>query len=192
MSGRLSLSYTAAGIRRADTVALARAFADCGDWGVVRRRSIQDDLLMIRQESSCKRVTSELLKRLRTLLPAELAALADPPSADFANAVCWLAICRTYAFVRGFVTGVVGLRWQEGVRTLSAGAYEAYVDDEAELHPELVALSEQTKARLRSQLFTMLREMGFLDRADELHPYLLPEGIGPLIDPEDVFPTLVS
>lgn len=148
---------------------------------------------MIRQESSRKRVTSELVKRLCNLTPAELAALAQPQSAGFASALCWLAICRTYEFVRGFTINVVGERWNEGVRTLPPGAYEAYVAEESILHPELEGLSDQTKARLRSQLFTMMREMGFLDKQQEMHPYLLPAGASSIIDEEDFvfFPTLV-
>ena len=61
------------------------------------------------------------------------------------------------------------------------------------MHPELEGLSDQTKARLRSQLFTMMREMGFLDKQQEMHPYLMPEGVSSIIDEEDfvLFPTLV-
>lgn len=193
MPTRLSLSYTAAGIRRAETVALAKAYAELRDWSAVRKSSVDDDLLMIKQESSRKRVTGELVKRLRNLTPAELAALAEPQSASLASALCWLAICRTYEFVRGFTVNVVGERWNEGVRTLPPGAYEAYVVEESAVHPELEALSDQTKARLRSQLFTMMREMGFLDKSQEMHPYLLPQGASSLIDEEDlvIFPTLV-
>lgn len=149
---------------------------------------------MIRRESSRKRVTSELVKRLRNLTPAELAALVDPPSTAFASALCWLSICRTYEFVYGFTVNVMGERWHEGVRTLPPGAYEAYVADVSVAHPELESLSDQTKERLRSQLFTMLREMGFLDKQQEMHPYLMPEGISSVIDEEDfvIFPTLVG
>ncbi len=193
MPGRLSLSYTAAGIRRAETVTLAKAYAELGDWPTVCRSSVDDDLLMIKQESSRKRVASELVKRLRNLTPAELTTLADPPSAAFASALCWLAICRTYEFIRGFAINVVGERWSEGVRTLPPGVYEAYFAEESEVHPELEDLSDQTKARLRSQLFTMMREMGFLDKRQEMRPYLLPQGAASLIDEEDlaIFPTLV-
>lgn len=193
MAGRLSLSYTAAGIRRTETVTLAKAYAELQDWDAVRKTSVDDDLLMIRQESSRKRVTAELLKRLCNLTPAELTALAQPQSAGFASALCWLAICRTYEFVRGFTINVVGERWNEGVRTLPPGAYETYVAEESTMHPELEGLSDQTKARLRSQLFTMMREMGFLDKQQEMHPYLMPEGVSSTIDEEDFvfFPTLV-
>lgn len=193
MAGRLSLSYTAAGIRRTETVTLAKAYAELQDWAAVRKSSVDDDLLMIRQESSRKRVTAELLKRLRNLTPAELAALAQPQSAGFASALCWLAICRTYEFIRGFTINIVGERWNEGVRTLPLGAYETYIAEESTIHPELEGLSDQTKARLRSQLFTMMREMGFLDKQQEMHPYLMPEGVSSIIDEEDFvfFPTLV-
>ncbi len=194
MPTKYALSYTAAGLRRAETQALAREHAATPDWAELRRRSVDEDLLMIRQVSSRKRVTGELIKRLRNLTPAELEALASAADARVAEALCWLAICRTYEFVAAFAVNVAGERWREGVTTLTDGVYEAFYEQQAELHPELSSISDQTRARLRSQLFTIMREMGFLLKDGTLVAYQMPPAAAGLVCDADraLFPTAVA
>ena len=194
MLKKYSLSYTAASLRRNESQTLAREFANTPDWDELRRRSVSEDLLMIRQESSRKRVTAELIKRLKNLTPAELNTLATTDDARVAEALAWLAICRTYEFVAEFTVHVAGARWHAGITTLGEGAYEEFRAQQAELHPELDSLSEQTSARLRSQLFTIMREMGFLLKDGSLVPYQFPPAAASVICDEDVafFPTAVS
>lgn len=193
MSKTYPLSYTAAGLRRDETVTLAQAFSRSGDWDEVRRQAVEDDLLMLRQVSSRRRVAGELVRRLKNLTPAECAFLADGPASALADAVIWLAICRTYPFIASFTTEVVGERWHDGVTTLNDGVYEAFVAEQAALHAELAQLKEQTGARLRSQLFTMLRAMGFLSQDGSLLPYLIPSEVAALLSDDDLafFPTAV-
>ena len=193
MSKTYPLSYTAAGLRRDETVILAQAFSRSGDWDEVRRQAVEDDLLMLRQVSSRRRVAGELVRRLKNLTPAECAFLADGPASASADAVIWLAICRTYPFIASFTTEVVGERWHDGVTTLNDGVYEAFVAEQAALHAELAQLKEQTGARLRSQLFTMLRAMGFLSQDGSLLPYLIPSEVAALLSDDDLafFPTAV-
>lgn len=193
MSKIYPLSYTAAGLRRDETVALAQAFSRLGDWDEVRRQAVDDDLLMIRQVSSRRRVAGELIRRLKNLAPAECAFLANVPASASADAVIWLAICRTYPFIASFTTEVVRERWHDGVTTLNDGVYEAFVTEQAALHPELSQLKEQTAARLRLQLFTMLRTMGFLSQGGSLLPYLIPSDVAALLSDDDLalFPTAV-
>lgn len=191
--GRYLLSFTACPMRRPESVILTRAFLDCGDWKVVRRQCLDDDILMLRFESSRKRISSELIKRLKTLSGAELSALAHSDETAAQTALCWIAICRTYEFVNDFMQQVVATRWSQGKGTLPVGAYEAFFDEAALAHPELDGLSEATRPRLRNQLFQMTREAGFIDKDYNLLAYVLPIGarefVGP--DEEPFFPTLV-
>lgn len=193
MSKAYPLSYTAAGLRRDETVTLAQVFSRLGDWDEVRRRAVEEDLLMLRQVSSRHRVARELIRRLKNLTPAECAFLADGPASASADAVIWLAICRTYPFIASFTTEVVGERWHDGMTTINDGVYEAFVTEQAALHPELAQLKEQTAARLRLQLFTMLRAMGFLSQDGSLLPYLIPSEVAALLSDDDLafFPTAV-
>ncbi|WP_322151110.1 DUF1819 family protein [Paratractidigestivibacter sp.] len=194
MPTKYALSYTAAGLRRVETQTLAREHRSTPDWAELRRRAIDEDLLMIRQVSSRKRVSGELIKRLRNLTPAELEALASADDARVAEALCWLAICRTYDFVAAFAVNVAGSRWHDGVTTLTDGVYEDFYAQQSELHPELASISDQTRARLRSQLFTIMREMGFLQKDGTLTAYQLPPAAAGLVCEADLalFPTAVA
>lgn len=189
---RYLLSFTASPIRRAECVTLSRKYLELNDWQLVRKAAIDEDLLMLHSESSRKRVSGELIKRLKNLGPKELAKLADAQTTTPAQfAILWVAVCRTYEFVSDFTQQVVAERWGTGRGTLPYGAYEEFCSEAALVHPELAKLAEGTKGRLRNQLYQMLREMGFIDESLNLNPYLLPAECSGLVAPADLrfFPT---
>ena len=191
---KYALSFTAASIRRPECVILARAFAQTPDWDVVRHACIEEDLLMIRSESSRKRVSGELVKRLRNLSADELAYLALPcADADGQGAILWVAVCRTYPFVADFVCQVVADRWHSGKRDLPVGAYESFFEEASLVHPELARLSDLTRPRLRNQLYQMLRETGLVADDLTIRPYLVPLSAKDLLGPAELafFPSAV-
>ena len=83
------------------------------------------------------------------------------------------------------------LTGERALGDLPLGAYESYVEEASALHPELGALSDLTKQRLRNQLFQMLREVGFIDAHGTLQSYLLPYGMEKQLpaDERGFFPT---
>lgn len=186
------LSYSACAIRRADCVTLAKTYLSCGDWREVRRQAVEDDTLLIKSESSRKRISSELVKRLNSLSDDEVAALVSIGGSRGQGAVCWMAICRTYDFIAKFVTDCMAERWIGGTKTLTDGVYESFVSEEAEVHPELVTISPATQDKLRSQLFTMLREMEFVDKNGAMMGYVMPSDCQGVVTGGDLrwFPTV--
>lgn len=186
--GRYVLSFTACPMRRPECVTAARSYCALGDWRAVRDAIENDDILIIRSESSRKRIGLEITKRLRNLSDEELARLADCDTEE-QTALVWTGICRTYEFIRDFLTDVVAVRWRDGLGNLPQGAYESYVEEASALHPELSTLSDGTKTRLRNQLFQMLREAGFIDKDDVLQAYLVPFGMEVAEDERSFFPT---
>lgn len=184
------LSFTACPMRRPECVTLARSYRELGDWKAVRSAIEKDDILMIRSESSRKRIGLELTKRLRNLSDDEISQLAESES-DVQTALAWIAVCRTYEFIRDFLNDVVAVRWHDGLGDLPQGAYESYVEEASVLHPELASISDGTKTRLRNQLFQMLREAGIIDTNNVLRPFLLPYGMDERLSPAErgFFPT---
>lgn len=180
-------------MRRPECVILVRAYLSSTNWQEVRRQCLEDDILMLRFESSRKRISSELIKRLKTLSDAELNTLANSDETAAQTALCWIAICRTYEYIRDFAQQVVATRWEQGKGNLPIGAYEAFFDEASIAHPELAKLSEGTRPRLRNQLYQMLREAGFIDKQFTMLPYVLPVGARDFVGPaeEPFFPTLV-
>ncbi len=161
-------------MRRPECVTIAHSYLELGDWKTVRAVINDDDILMIRSLSSRKRIGLELCKRLQTLTTNELESLASCDDSVSEATLCWIAICRTYEFIRDFLDDVVSVRWAEGLGNVTQGAYESFFADSTGVHPELDSLAEGTRTRLRNQLFQMLREAGITDSKDDLVPYLVP------------------
>lgn len=176
-------------MRRPECVTLARSYHELGDWKAVRSAIERDDILMIRSESSRKRIGLELVKRLRNLSDDELSQLASCGDSEQQTALVWISICRAYEFICDFLNDVVAVRWRDGLGNLPQGAYENYVEEASALHPELATLKDGTKKRLRNQLFQMLREAGIIDKDDVLQAYLLPYGMELAADERVFFPT---
>lgn len=189
MVGRYVLSFTACPMRRPECVTVARAYGELGSWKDVRTTIEHDDILMIRSESSRKRIGLELVKRLRNLTDEELSQLANCGDSEQQTVLVWIAVCRAYEFIRDFLGDVVAVRWRDGLGNLPQGAYENYVEEASVLHPELETLSDGTKTRLRNQLFQMLREAGIIDKDDVLQACLLPYGVELAADERVFFPT---
>lgn len=178
-------------MRRPECITAVRSYLELGDWKAVRSAIEKDDILMIRSESSRKRIGLEIVKRLKNLSDSEIERLAECGDSQEQAALVWVAICRTYEFIRDFLGDVVFVRWRDGLGNLPQGAYENYVEEASALHPELASISDGTKTRLRNQLFQMLREVGIIDASDVLQPCLLPLGMEERLAPEErvFFPT---
>ena len=172
---------------------LVKEYQDTQNWLTVRKRCIEDDILMLRLESSRKRVSGELIKRLKNLDDDELVYLASCEDARAQSAILWVAVCRTYEFVRDFTEQVVAARWAESKGDLPIASYEAFFEESSEVHQELAKLAESTRPRLRNQLYQMLREMEFVDGDNNLKPYLLPDSASNCIGARErgYFPTIV-
>lgn len=178
-------------MRRSECVTVAQKYLELNDWKGVRAAINDDDILIIRSLSSRKRIGLEICKRLQNLNENELALLAESGDSSTEAALCWIAICRTYEFVRDFLDNVVAVRWAEGLGNLPQGSYETFYAEASLTHPELEKLSEGTRHRLRNQLFQMLREVDFVDGDDVLLAYLVPLSLDGCIDPgeHNYFPT---
>lgn len=169
MPSKYCLSMSGSSVRRAETVETARLYLELGDWAEVRRRVMVDNVYQLNAESSRKRVAGELIKRLRMLSDTELRFLVDSYGDD-QSAMLWVAVCRTYEFVSGLSASVVRDRYASGIPTYTDGAYEAFFDQEAELHPELVALTAESRKKMRNQVKRMLVECGLVTEDGTITP----------------------
>lgn len=196
--GRFRLSFTVGGLLAAQGRAIARlvaadldAHGDAPERGVlgervvrVRREAIDANVLAIRTQAANTRMVAEALKRLSALTAAELRHLAAPgtPMAD-CQALMWVAMCRYYAFVGRFATGVLRDRYLLGAATVTTGDYDRFVLDQAMWHPELGELSAATAAKLRSNLFKAMAEAELVERGDgTLLPSLLGRAVTAILD----------
>ena len=169
MPSSYSLSMSGSSVRRPETVETARLYLDLGDWNAVRKQVVEDNLYQLNAESSRKRVAGELVKRLRTLTDDEIRFLVGSYGDD-QSAILWVSVCRTYQFVSYLSANVLRDRYGSGIPTYTEGAFEAFFEQEAEVHPELARLTEAGRKKMRNQVFRMLVECDLVTEEGTITP----------------------
>lgn len=163
------LSLTGASTRYIETMAAARAYADCGSWSEVRRLIVDENLFGLNSNGNRKRIGGEVLKRLKTLNEDEAIFLADAIGHD-QPAMLWVALCRTYPLVRSVATELLSARFDRMLPDLPKEAYKAFVEEERYDHPELDALTEKSLGKIETRIFGMLRDCKLLDGSFKITP----------------------
>ena len=161
------LSFTAASLRPELARVVAEHYLILGDWQVVKREILASNALQARTPSSGLRLERELRQRLMTLTPEQLRLLSNG-SADERSAMSWLAMLKYNAFVFEFAAETLRDKLAARDATLRPSDYEAFIDSKATAHPELSALKESSRKKVRTVLRRMLTEAGLLVPGDAL------------------------
>lgn len=156
-------------LRLPESMQAVELYLDCRDWNEVRTHIIKDNLFQMNTKSSLERITGELLKRLRMLTDDELEFLGRSFGVD-RQAMLWVAICRTYQFVRDLSEQVLAARYNRTIPDFTYGAYDAFFDEQSEIHPELEAMTEEGRHRMRNQIFQMMGECGLITEDGTITP----------------------
>lgn len=169
MASDYNLSITGATLRRPDSIETARIYLELCDWSAVRKRVVEDNVYQLNSEASLKRFAGDIVRRLRNLTDDELRFLVDS-FADDQSAMLWVAVCRTYPFVSGLSAKVLRDGYEQGIPAYTEGAFEAYFEQEAQMHPELLDLSLRSHKKVRTQIFRMLVECGMIAEDGTITP----------------------
>lgn len=182
------LSFTTCAARRPESLIAANLFLELGDWAQAKRAVAEENLFQYDNPTSSRKICTEVVKRLERLSEEELKALTGVYGDDQV-ALLWIAICRAYPFVYAFSRDVIAARYEDMAGAVTAGAYEAFFDREAEQHPELESLAETSRKKIRSQVFRMAEECKLLDESKAITPIILSPELKRLIGehrPEDL------
>ena len=169
MPAKYCLSMSGSKVRMEESMLAAEMYNESKDWDAVRRRIVDENLFQLNAVSSRKRITAEVVKRLRTLTDGELEFLGGSYGDDRC-AMLWIAVCRTYQFVRDLSEQMIAGRYNRTIPDFTAEAYDAFFEEQAEIHPELVALSDESRKKMRSQVFLMLSECRLLSADGKITP----------------------
>lgn len=169
------LSFTAAAFKFPESIRLAETYHERKDWKVVREMTFADDLLQRAKYKTIKSEFRELEVRLKTMTDNELAFLLDTDSVS-QRQLLWVAICRTYPFIRQFTMEVIRPNYQRFEWTISETDYRRFFERKADMHDELNRLTDSSKAKIRQVLFKMLEGTGLITSAKQrtiLRPIVL-------------------
>ena len=192
---RYRLSFSVGGLFLQGASIGAGLYLQLRDWRAVRAAIDADNLLQSRTVASAKRLGRELVQRLAELTDDELRLLVDATAAERGHLV-WVAACRRYSLIGEFAEEVVRERFLLLTPTLTLQHFDSFARSKSMWHQELSELAAATLRRLRSTIFTMLREAGLLSERGDILPAVLSPRVTAELDkqtPSDVrfFPTAV-
>lgn len=169
---KYSMSFTTGTLLFRESILIATLYTELDDWEQVRARIIGDNLLQVRTLNASKRLSSEIVSRLKHLTSTQLTLLTTGSRPEQA-AILWLAVCKRYRFVYDFAVDIIHEKYLRYDLLLTYADYDVYFDNKAEWHPEVARISEVTRQKGRQFVFKMLREVGILSSAEQIVPSLL-------------------
>lgn len=169
---KYTLSFTSGALLYRESLTIAELFEELKDWGAVRERVIDENLLQMRTLNASKRIFQEVSSRLKHLTTTELKLLlaSDPHDQEH---ILWLAICKRYRFIYDFAVEVVREKFIRLDFDLSYDDYDIFFNNKAEWHPEVAGVAESTRKKLRQVLFRMMRQANLLTPDDQIVPAML-------------------
>lgn len=179
------MSFTTGGLFLRESVDTARLFLQTGDWDLVVKKMIDENLLQARTMSTAKRICREIISRLKQLNQKELDLLLDGKIQE-QKYLLWIAICRRYRFIAEFAVEIIREHFMALRDRLSTADFDSFLDGKTALNPELERIKPSTRKKLRQVLFRILREADLLSRENLIIPVMFPPSLQEAISPEDI------
>ncbi|WP_245512219.1 DUF1819 family protein [Rhizobium leguminosarum] len=183
------MSFSIGGLMVNESMALARQCRPQETWPNARARLVSEGISSFPKLASKTRVLREIFDRVSQLTQEERAFLLEEADRSEQQALIWLAVCRTYAFVREFAIEVIEERFLSWRPDLGHEAFDRFLAEKAEVDESLSELSASTCAKLRQVLFRILRESGVLGAEGRIQQIWLSARVKALIYeqcPEDI------
>jgi hypothetical protein len=166
------LSFTAGGLLHAESVIVAEEYARRRDWKETIDSVRQQNLLHARTVSAGDRLLREVGSRLRLLTGGQLALLRSGSRPD-QRQLLWLATCKRYQLLYEFGSEVIRNKFLQLDLTLGPTEFDAFLESKSIWHPEIEALADSTRAKLRQVALRMLREAEILSADNVIQPLML-------------------
>ena len=166
---KYSMSFTTGALFFSESLKLTELYISANQWNDVRIAVISGNIIQSRTVNTLKRVTNEIISRLRTLREQEIKFLSE---ADYTEQgyLLWLAVCRRYAFIADFAVEIVHGNFASLKSSVTHEEYNIFFNKKAEWHAELDRIAPSTKNKIRQTLFRMMQEAHLLDKNDVIIP----------------------
>jgi hypothetical protein len=176
------MSFSTGGLFLTESLKLALSYKALKAWDQVRNQALSDNLLQTRTRSTAQRVIREIISRLKYLSPEELTLLMEGAPQE-QSALIWIAVCRRYPFIGEFAVEVLRERYLSLQTHLHHEDFDAFYNRKSDWHPELEAISDSTRKKLRQILFKILKDANLLVGDHLINPPLLSERLMATLSP---------
>ena len=175
---KYKFSYTAASFMLNEMVKIAEIYREQKNWDKAREIVLEENIIQKKTLASAKRMFGEFKLRISTLTEAELDLLVDG-SYDDQVQLNFLAICKLYLFIQEFVVDVLRNKYLVFDTLMLEMDYLTFVEEREAVLPELEALADSTKGKLRRTLYLILREVGMLSDGERkiISPIILTDKV---------------
>ncbi|MBN6778683.1 DUF1819 family protein [Pseudoclavibacter alba] len=192
-ASRYGLSFTSGGLLDGEALVMAPLYLEHHDWEIVRRLTVEGDLLQTRAHSTGVTLARETAKRLSTLTDHEIAQLSDLTGTERGH-MMWAAACRCHEFIGDFAEEVLRERFLTLAGTVTHEDYDSFYRAKAVWHEELSEVAESTYKKLRQMVFKMMVEACLVAKAGSIEPALFSKRVAEMLSartPSDFrfFPT---
>lgn len=179
------MSFSVGGLMVKESLAIAQAFRPGETWPEARERLVADGISSFPKLASQTRILREVFDRVGHLTDAERSYLLEDADLLEQQALIWLAVCRTYRFVREFAVEILAERYQSWRLDLGLEVFDRFLAEKAENDHGLAELSPSTCAKVRQVLFRIMRESGVLTDEGRIQPVWMSARLTGLIDEVD-------
>ena len=166
------MSFTTGSLFPRESVKLAVMFLKLADWDAVRDKVLAENLMQTRTLTTSKRVSREIISRLKTLNPDELDLLIHGTVQE-QGYLLWISVCRCYQFVADFAVEIIRERYLGLKIDLHYEDFDSFFHKKSESHPELDKIRPATRNKLRQVLFKILREAELLTGDNTINSAIL-------------------
>lgn len=169
---KYSMSFTTGGLFHCESVKIAELYLELKDWDAVRDKILSDNLLQTRALNTAKRVSREIVSRLRKLSSPELDFLVHASFQEQAY-LLWIAVCRRYKFIEEFAIEVLRERYLSLKTDLRYEDFDSFFNRKADWAEELDQIQPATRNKLRQVTFKILREADLLTVNNTINTVML-------------------
>lgn len=181
---RYRLSFTTGGLFLQESALVTSRYRELRDWKATRDAVRRGNLLQVRTAAASLRISKEIIARLEHLSEAELECLLDGSEHDRAY-LLWSAVCRRYAFIRDFATEVLREHYLTLRRELPLSEFNAFFHRKSAEQDAIENTAASTQAKLRQNLYRMMREADLLSDQYVIQPAMLSPGLAKLLAGQD-------
>ena len=194
-SENYKLSFTAADLSLTKSVTLTRAYLDDGDWDIVKAKVEKENLLRSRTNSAAKRAFQEIVPRLQNLTQDQFWLVANGVYQEQQH-MLWLAVCKTYAYIRDFAVEVLREKFLRMDYQLSELDYITFFNQKADWHPELESITDSTQNKIKQIMFRVIRQAELVTEENVIQAVIFSDREKEALQPDTplsfhIFPTMV-
>ena len=142
---------------------LASFLAEGEDIELLRKRNIEENLIMHKKIGSLKRVSTPIFRRITTMSPNMLKVFTGS-DIDTSRIALLVSIAKTDRIVRDFLVDVYADKLATKASKIDRADIERYFESVYAEEPLIRDRSEQTKSKLKQQLMKIMAEAGLVKK----------------------------